>query len=173
MDGIMRRRQVTTHIAALVVAVTATAAATGCARLIDDKGPLPSRSAEPRLSADTAVRELTSALGAEGVALDRAPQDQIVIECTERLTGRTESATAGAALKAGFARARSGHGWKSGPDMGSASLTLHKGNWTAAATLPPTTAASPTTPVTIIVNLMCDDARSKSRTDASPTSTPS
>ncbi|RFC69995.1 hypothetical protein DXZ75_21505 [Streptomyces sp. AcE210] len=173
MDGIMRRRQVTTHIVALVMAVTATAAATGCTRLIDDKGPLSSRSAEPRLSADTAVRELTSALAAEGVTLDRAPQDQIVIECTERLTGRSESAKAGTALKAGFARARSDHGWKSGPDLGGASLTLRKGNWTAAAGLPPTTTASPTTPVTIIVNLVCDGARSKSRTDASPASTAS
>ncbi|MCX4648905.1 MULTISPECIES: hypothetical protein [unclassified Streptomyces] len=169
----MRRRQVTTHIVAMVIAVTATAAATGCTQLIDDKGPLPSRSAEPRLSADTAVRELTSALAAAGVTLDRAPQDQIVIECTERLTGGSESAKAAAALKAGFARARSEHGWKSGRNLGSASLTLRKGNWTAAATFPPTTAASPTTPVTIGVNLVCDGARSKSRADASPTPTAS
>ncbi|MGX1670802.1 hypothetical protein [Streptomyces sp. NPDC055400] len=164
----MRRRQVTTHIVALVMAVTATTAATGCTRLLDDKGPLPSRSAEPRLSADAAVRELTSALAAEGVTLDRAPQDQIVIECTERLTGRGGSAKAAAALKSGFARARSDHGWKSGPDIGSASLTLRKGNWTAAAALPPATGASATTPVTIIVNLVCDGARSKSGTGASP-----
>jgi hypothetical protein len=162
MDGIVRRLQVTTRIVALVIAMAATTTATGCARLLEDKGPLPSRSSGPRLSADTAVRELTSALAAEGVTLERAPKDQILIECSERLMGRSESATASAALKAGFARARSAHGWKSGPDMGSGSLTLRKGNWTAAAALPSTTAVSPKTPVAITVNLLCDGARSKS-----------
>jgi len=155
------------RIVGLVVAVAVTTTATGCARLLEDKGPLPPRSSGPRLSADTVVRELTSAFAAEGVTLDRAPQDLILIECSERLTGLGRSATANTALKAGFARARSEHGWTSGPDLGGGYLTLRKGNWTAGATLPSTTSTDAKTPVPITVSLSCDGARSKSQPDTS------
>lgn len=155
----MRQRRVSTCLAALAVAATVTV--TACSHPLRDLGPLPTRSSGLPVPADTVVSELTSALKAEGVTLKRTPQDRIAIECQESLTGEHDPAMADAALKSGFARARSSHGWQPGPDLGSGSLSLRKGNWTAAATLPGArSASSPTT--LVVITLACDGARSKS-----------
>ncbi|MEV8532378.1 hypothetical protein [Streptomyces sp. NPDC051211] len=151
---------------AMVIAVTATA--TACSHPLKDHGPLPPRYSGPPVPADTVVSELTSAMAAEGVTLKRTPQELIALDCQESLTGEHASATADAVLEGGFARARSGHGWQPGPDLGSGSLALRKGNWTATALLPGSLAAgSPTTQ--FVITLLCDGARSKSSTrKASP-----
>lgn len=142
----------------MAAALTATS---GCGLLLEDKGPLPPRYSGPPLPADTVVSELTAALKAEGVTLERTPQDLVPIECHERLTGQHESATAGAALESGFARARSDHGWQTVADPAEGLLSLRKGNWTAATTLPGTASAeSGTTAVSVV--LMCDGGRAKS-----------
>jgi hypothetical protein len=160
----------------MVTALTMTA--TGCgALLLEDKGPLPPRYSGPPLPVEDVVSELTSALKAEGITLERTPQDLIPIECYESLHGEHDAATADPALKAGFARARSDHGWRSEPGDGEdGHLRIRKGNWTATAQFPgdgvPDTASSATVPV--LVSLGCDDALSKSRSrTGSPTPAPS
>ncbi|MFJ3103796.1 hypothetical protein [Streptomyces sp. NPDC086835] len=153
---------------ALMTVLTMTAT-TGCAALLlEDKGPLPPRYSGPPLPADTVVSDLTSALKAEGITLERTPQELIPTECHERLTGEHESATADTALKAGFARARSDHGWQDGHDMGEGWLSLRKGNWTAATVLPNASGADTSPTSMILVTVMCDGGRSKSspRTDS-------
>ncbi|QES49480.1 hypothetical protein DEJ50_18360 [Streptomyces venezuelae] len=142
--------------AAALVAVAAVAAA--CAHPLADLGPLPPRYSGPPLPADTVVRELSESLAEAGVGLERASQDHIVIQCTERLTGRFPAATADAALKDGFARARK-RGWQDGPDM-PGTLSLRRGNWTAMAQLPGAYGDDSGT-TSVMVSLVCDGARSK------------
>ncbi|GGT06601.1 hypothetical protein GCM10010271_06200 [Streptomyces kurssanovii] len=147
---------------AMTAALTMTAT-TGCgALLLEDKGPLPPRHSGPPLPADTVVSDLTSALEAEGITLERTPQDLIPTECHERLTAEHESATVDTALKAGFARARSDHGWQTGHGMGEGWLSLRKGNWTAATVLPGASGADASPTSMIVITLMCDGGRSKS-----------
>ncbi|MEU1648655.1 hypothetical protein ACH46N_04295 [Streptomyces pristinaespiralis] len=156
-----RGRKGLTGLAMLsVLTMTAT---TGCgALLLEDKGPLPPRYSGPPLPADTVVSDLTSALKAEGITLERTPQELIPTECHERLTGEHESATADTAVQAGFDRARSDHGWQSGREMGEGWLVLRKGNWTAATVLPGASGADATPTSLIVITLMCDGGRSKS-----------
>lgn len=106
-----------------------TATATACAFPLRDLGPLPPRFSGPPLPADTVVPEMTSILAAEGITVEREPSTYLG-RCRERLSGRHAPETVDAALKAAFARARSEHGWQTGPDMGSETLTLVKNNWT-------------------------------------------
>ncbi|MFF8846342.1 hypothetical protein ACF08N_27110 [Streptomyces sp. NPDC015127] len=146
-------------LAAWGVAVALMASA--CSSPFQDLGPLPSRSPAAPLPADTVVRELTTALAAEGITVQRTPQDLAPLDCHETLTGQHNAAAASADLKAGFARARSDHGWQPGPDLGAGSLALRRGNWTAATTLPATAdTGSPTT--LVVITLLCDDAGGKS-----------
>ncbi|MDQ0793420.1 hypothetical protein [Streptomyces sp. B1I3] len=168
----MRVRRGSIRLAAWVMA--ATVPLTACSHLLRDLGPLPARSSAPPAPADTVVAELTSAMAAEGVQLRRTPPELLPLECQESLAGEYPSpATVDAALKSGFARARSEHGWDSGPDLGSGWLSLRKADWIAAATLPGAGAAgTPTAPV--VITLQCDSARVKpAQPAASPVPTPS
>lgn len=164
----VRKRRWTGRAAArALVAVATMAAVTSCSVALRDLGPLPSRSSGPPLPADTVVRELTSAMAAEGVTLERAPEELDVLECHETLSGQHETATAAAALRAGFDRAREDHGWQTGSASSSTMLSLRKGNWTAAATLPDRrSVSSPTT--LVVISLLCDGARSKRTTGETP-----
>jgi hypothetical protein len=144
-------------------------AVTGCSVLLEDKGPLPPEPSGPPLSADSVVRDLTSAFSGEGVALERMSQDLIALECQEYLSAEVPAATAEAALKSGFGRARSEHGWRRGPDMGKEWLTLRKGNWTAATSLSGAGAgAAGSATTTISISVLCDDSRGKRPSDAAP-----
>ncbi|MDG4861535.1 hypothetical protein P8605_25695 [Streptomyces sp. T-3] len=145
----MRRRHRAIGLAALVMAVNATA--TGC--LLEDKGPLPPRYSGPPVAVDTVAAELTAAMAAEGLTLEQDPRPD---DCRESLTGWNESETVHAELKAGFARARSMEGWQRTPGAGSGWLSLRRGNWTASTTLPETPAARPLKTLVVIV-LTCDD----------------
>ncbi|MFJ8077118.1 hypothetical protein ACIQ7Q_25110 [Streptomyces sp. NPDC096176] len=154
--------------------------ATGCgALLLEDKGPLPPRYSGPPLAADDVVADLTAALEAEGIALERMPQEHIPIECHESLYGEHRTATAGTALEAAFERARADHGWKAETGNGQdGRLHIRKGNWTATAQVPeagaPGTAGSATTPVAVALG--CDGGLSKSRSrtgSPAPSPTPS
>ncbi|MGC9500720.1 hypothetical protein [Streptomyces sp. WG7] len=149
----MRRRQRRTALACLVTAALLTA--TACAP--PDLGPLPPRYSGPPLSADTAVSEMRSALAAEGVVVEREPSGGLG-RCLERLSGRHAPETVDAALKSAFGRARSEYGWQTGPDMGSRTLTLTKGNWTVTAGLPVKPAQGIQAPV--IMSLICLDGSS-------------
>ena len=166
-------------LAGLVTVTALTMTATGCgALLLEDKGPLPPRYSGPPLPVDDVVSDLTSALKAEGITLERTPQELTPIECHESLRGEHKAATADPALKAGFARARSDHGWRSEPRDGEdGHLRIRKGNWTATARLSgdgaPGTASSTTVPVLVVLG--CDGALSKSRSrtgSPSPTQSP-
>ncbi|MEU9109215.1 hypothetical protein AB0D54_33790 [Streptomyces xanthophaeus] len=145
-------------MASLVMAALMTATVTACAHPLRDLGPLPPRFSGPPLPADTAVSEMTSVLEAEGITAVREPSNAQGM-CSERLSGRHAWEVVDAALTAAFARARSEHGWQDGPDMGSGTLTLTKGNWTVLASLP----GEPTAPgiqTMFIVSLMCVDGGS-------------
>ncbi|MFI2780533.1 hypothetical protein [Streptomyces sp. ALB3] len=160
----MRQRRGARCLVAMVMAATATM--TACSHPLKDLGPLPARSSGPPVPADTVVSELTSAMAAEGVTLVRAPRDPSAVECQESLTGEYGSATVGTALRAGFGRARTDHEWGPGPDLGSGTLTVRKGDWIAATVLPgPRETGSPT--VQVVITLLCDGGRStsSSRTD--------
>ncbi|GGW25534.1 hypothetical protein [Streptomyces xantholiticus] len=175
----MRLRRGRAGLTGLVMAAAMMTTGTGCgALLLEDKGPLPPRYSGPPLPADDMVSELTSALEAEGITLERTPQELIAVECQEHLRGEHKAATADAALQAGFARARSEHGWKSEPGRGQDGwLLIRKGNWSAAAQLPGVEASdragSPAAAVPVLVLLSCDGALSKARSrSGSPTPSP-
>ncbi|MGW7356309.1 hypothetical protein ACWGI0_06460 [Streptomyces sp. NPDC054802] len=165
-------------LAGTVAVAALTVTATGCgALLLEDKGPLPPRYSGPPLPVEDVVADLTSVLKAEGITLERAPQELISLECHEWLRGEYDPATADPALRAGFARARSDHGWRSERGDGeNGHLRIRKGNWTATARLSgdaaPDTAGSAKAPVVVVLG--CDGAvpKSLSRT-GSPSPVPS
>ncbi|MEU3726471.1 hypothetical protein [Streptomyces sp. NPDC031705] len=143
----------------LVALVLMTAGA--CAHPLQDLGPLPPRFSGPPLPPDAVVADLTSAMAEQGVELKRNPPDMQLIDCQEVLTAQAPTATADAALKGAFARARSGLGWQPGPDLGAQVLSIRKNNWTATATLTGGTRVSdqPTTPV--LISVLCYGGHSK------------
>ncbi|MER5932632.1 hypothetical protein [Streptomyces sp. NPDC002054] len=147
-----------TRIQAAVLAAVAVVAAVGCSHPLADLGPLPPRYSGPPLEADLVVRELSESLGEAGLGLVRASQVHIPTQCTEHLTGTYPAATADAALKDGFSRARK-RGWQDGPDMRPA-LTLSKGNWTAMAQ-PAGDNGDDSGNTTILVTLVCYGSTSK------------
>lgn len=147
-----------------------TATATACAFPLRDLGPLPPRFSGPPLPADTVVPEMTSILAAEGITVEREPSTYLG-RCRERLSGRHAPETVDAALKAAFARARSEHGWQTGPDMGSETLTLVKNNWTVITSFSGEPAQGIQAPV--IVSLMCLDGGGTSSAPSSPSASPS
>ncbi|MFJ7778702.1 hypothetical protein [Streptomyces yangpuensis] len=154
-DTMVRRRRGRAALASLVPAVLLAVTATGCGTMLQDLGPLPPRFPGPALPADTVVSEMTSVLAAEGITVARQPPDGAG-RCTERLTGRHAPETAGSALEAAFARARSEHGWQAGPDLGGGTLSLTKGNWTVLASRPsPEAARGVQAPV--VMSLTCLD----------------
>lgn len=160
-----------TALAPLVVAALMAATATGCAHPLRDLGPLPPRFSGPPLPADTVVSEMTSVLAAEGITVERE-RSSVRGMCHERLHGRHASETANAALKAAFARARSQHGWQTGPDLGSQTLTLRKGNWTVTAGLPGEPAQEAQGfEALVIMSLLCVDGGDDSSAPTAP-STP-
>ncbi|MFF9687751.1 hypothetical protein [Streptomyces sp. NPDC014623] len=95
---------------------------------------------------------MTTVLAAEGITVRREPS-AVPGSCSERLSGRHAPETVDAALEEAFARARSEHGWQTGPDMGSETLTLVKGNWTVTAGFPGEPAQGVESPV--VMSLMC------------------
>ncbi|MGK5631906.1 hypothetical protein, partial [Streptomyces sp. URMC 123] len=152
---------------ALAVLAAVAVAGAACTHPLADKGPLPPRYSGPPIAADTVVAEMTSAFSAAGVVLQRQSQDWIGTECMESLSSEQPSATADAAVKDGFARARTAHGWQPEPPQGGDWLSLRKGNWTAWTSLGRAKATeSPTTRVLII--LRCDGGRSKRQVDTEP-----
>ncbi|MGI5450983.1 hypothetical protein ACQEVM_35465 [Streptomyces sp. CA-243310] len=153
----------------LVMAALVTATATACAYPLQDLGPLPPRFSGPPLPADTAVAEMTSALAAEGITVEREPSTYKGI-CHEQLLGRHAAETADTALKAAFVRARSEHGWQDGPDMGSRTLTLTKNNWTVTAGLPGGEVAQGIQPL-IVMSLTCVGGDSTPSAATSPPAT--
>ncbi|WP_392892717.1 hypothetical protein [Streptomyces sp. LN699] len=166
---IVRRRPRRTAVAFLVMTALMTATVTACAHPLQDLGPLPPRFSGPPLPADTAVAEMTSVLAAEGITMEREPSNVNGI-CLERLSGRHAPETVDAALKAAFARARSEHGWQTGPDLGSRTLTLTKNNWTVTAGLPGGQVAQGIQPL-IVMSLMCVDGAGTPSAVASPPAT--
>lgn len=150
-----------------VMAALIAAAATACAGPLEDLGPLPPRFSGPPLAADTVVSEMRSILAAEGVVVEREPSTVLGM-CHERLSGRHAPETADAALKSAFARARSAHGWQPGPDLGSGTLTLSKGNWTVTAGLPPQPAQGLQAP--IVMSLTCVDGGAAATAPTAPPS---
>ncbi|MEU8437034.1 hypothetical protein AB0F18_29855 [Streptomyces sp. NPDC029216] len=160
--GNMRVRAGLWAVAALV-----TATATACAFPLRDLGPLPERYAGPPLAADEAVADLTAAMAEEGVTVRRMPQDLSPLACHEALTAEHPSADVDPVLRAGFARARSGHGWQDAPHPAEGMLSLRKADWTATTQLTGSASAgSPT--AQIVITLLCDGARSKSRAPEAP-----
>ncbi|WP_371675072.1 hypothetical protein [Streptomyces sp. NBC_01276] len=152
-------------------AVLVMVAVTGCGHPLQDLGPLPPRYSGPPLATDEAVADLTAAMAEEGVTVRRMPQHTSPIECHETLGAEYPSATADAALRAGFARARSGHGWKDSRSPMEGMLSLRKANWTATTELTGSAAAEfPTAQV--VITLLCDGAHSKSRAPATPSAEP-
>ncbi|MEU4955565.1 hypothetical protein [Streptomyces lavendulae] len=150
-----------------VPAVLVMAAATACGAPLQDLGPLPPRYSGPPLAADEAVADLTAAMAEEGVTVRRMPQNMSPIECHETLGAEYPSATADAALRSGFARARSGHGWKESQAPAEGMLGLRKANWTATTELTGSAAAEfPTAQV--VITLLCDGAHSKPQAPATP-----
>ncbi|MER5813322.1 hypothetical protein ABT143_34970 [Streptomyces sp. NPDC002033] len=141
-----------------MAAAAVAAMASGCSLPLRDLGPLPPRYTGPVLPADAVVADLTAALAAEGVAVRRMPVDPSGAECHEALGAEHPPATAPAAVRAAFDRARSGYGWQpaTGPDEGY--LSVSKGNWTATTRIdahPP--AGVPAAPV--VITLVCDGRR--------------
>ncbi|MFD6231371.1 hypothetical protein ACFWFZ_31610 [Streptomyces sp. NPDC060232] len=161
-DTIVRRQRGRAALAALAMAALVTATATACGTALRDLGPLPPRFSGPPLPADTVVSEMTSVLAAEGVTVTRQPSD-VLGRCTERLSGRHAPETVDSALQAAFSRARSEYGWQAGPDLGSGTLTLTKGNWTVLANFP---AAEPAQGIQalVVMSLTCLDAGGSSAT---------
>jgi len=162
-DAQGRRRR--TALTALIMTALMTVTATACTPPLRDLGPLPPRFSGPPLPVDKVVSEMTTVLAAEGITVEREPSD-VPGRCSERLSGRHAPGTADAALKAAFARARSEHGWQSGPDMGSETLTLVKGNWTATAGFPGEPAQGVQAPV--VMTLTCLDGGGSSAAPATP-----
>ncbi|MFB0631220.1 hypothetical protein [Streptomyces sp. AB3(2024)] len=146
-------------------------AATACGTPLQDLGPLPPRYSGPPLATDEAVADLTAAMAEEGVTVRRMPQTMSPIECHEILGAEYPSATADAALRAGFARARSGHGWKDSRSPAEGMLSLHKANWTATTSLTGSAAAEFPT-AQIVITLLCDGAHSKPQAPATPSAEP-
>lgn len=165
----VRRRHRRAALASLVMAALMTATATACAFPLRDLGPLPPRFSGPPLPADSVVSEMISILAAEGITVEREPSTYLG-RCRERLSGRHAPETVDAALKAAFARARSEHGWQSGPDMGSETLTLVKNNWTVTSGFSGEPAQGIQAPV--IVSMMCLDGGTSSA-PASPSASAS
>ncbi|WP_234432206.1 hypothetical protein [Streptomyces sp. NRRL S-378] len=163
----MRRQRGRAALASLVPVALMTATATGCGTALQDLGPLPPRFSGPALPADAVVSEMTSVLAAEGITVARQPSDGPG-RCSERLMGRHAPETAGSALEAAFARARSEHGWQAGPDLGGGTLTLTKGNWTVLASRPAQEAAQGVQ-APVVMSLTCLDPGSST---APPTSAP-
>ncbi|MFC8595385.1 hypothetical protein ACFWXA_19285 [Streptomyces atroolivaceus] len=168
-DTTVRRRQRRGATAALVMAALMTTTVTACAPPLRDLGPLPPRFTGPPLPADAVVSEMTSVLAADGITVEREPSNGQG-RCSERLVGRHAPETAEADLKAAFARARSEHGWKTGPDMGSETLILVKSNWTVIASLPGESAQGIQAP--IVMSLTCLDGGSPSASPAAPSPAP-
>ncbi|MEU4126376.1 MULTISPECIES: hypothetical protein [Streptomyces] len=152
----MRRHRGRAALASLVMAALMTATVSACGTALQDLGPLPPRFSGPPLPADTVVSEMTSALAAEGVTVTRQPSGAPG-RCTEQLSGRHAPATVDSALKAAFARARSDYGWQAGPDLGSGTLTLTKGNWTVLASFPAPEPAQGIQAM-VVMSLTCLDA---------------
>lgn len=150
---------------ALVVLAMATA--TACGAPFQDLGPLPERYSGPPLGAEQAVADLTAAMAEEGVAVRRAPRDTSPIACHEVLAAEYPAAGADAALRAGFARARSGHGWQEAQQHPDGMLSLRKADWTASTQLTGTAAAGAPT-AQIVITLLCDGARSKPHPSPTP-----
>ncbi|MEU4358054.1 hypothetical protein [Streptomyces virginiae] len=169
-DTIVRRQQGREALASLVMAVMMTATATACGTALQDLGPLPPRFSGPPLPADTVVSEMTSALAAEGVTVTRQPSDTLG-RCSERLSGRHAPDTVDSALKSAFARARSEYGWQAGPDLGSGTLTLTKGNWTVLASFPAPEPAQGIQAM-VVMSLTCLEAGGSTTTSPAPTPTP-
>ncbi|MFH7595641.1 hypothetical protein WDV06_11140 [Streptomyces racemochromogenes] len=149
------------------LAVLAVATATACGAPFQDLGPLPERYAGPPLPADRAVADLTEAMAEAGVAVRRAPREASPIECHEVLTAEPPAAGADAALRAGFARARSGHGWQDAPRPTERTLSLRKADWTATTQLIGSTAAGQATSP-VVITLLCDAAHSKAGAPTPP-----
>ncbi|MGW3328081.1 hypothetical protein [Streptomyces virginiae] len=150
----MRRIVVLIALASLALTVLTAAAVAAGAFLLRDLGPLPPRYSGPPLPRETVVSEMTSILAAEGITVAREPSGGIRT-CHERLAGQHAPETVQAALKAAFERARSEHGWQTGPDLGEDVLTLKKNNWTVTsgfASTPPTGL-----PAMVIVSMTCID----------------
>ncbi|WP_242438501.1 hypothetical protein [Streptomyces sp. CB00455] len=110
---------------------------------------------------------MTSVLAAEGITVDRQSTD-VLGRCQERLSGRHAPETVDAALRAAFARARSEHGWQPGPDMGSRTLTLTKGNWTVTAGFPGAPAQGIQAPVIMSLTCVAGDDTPSASTPPSP-----
>ncbi|MEU9254364.1 hypothetical protein AB0D66_21200 [Streptomyces sp. NPDC048270] len=161
----MGRRHGRAALAPLVMAALLAASATACAPMLRDLGPLPPRFTGPPLSADAVVSEMTSVLAAEGITVRREPSGTWG-RCTERLSGRHEPQTVDAALKAALARARSEHGWQTGPDTGGETLTLTKGNWTAVVGFHGEPAQGIQAPV--VMSLICLDGGDTSTAPTAP-----
>ncbi|MFD7394088.1 hypothetical protein ACIQK5_04130 [Streptomyces virginiae] len=153
-DIIVRRILVITAVASLALAALATATVAVGAYLLRDLGPLPPRYSGPPLPREAVVSEMTSILAAEGITVQREPSGGMRT-CHERLSGRHAPETADAAVEAAFARARSDHGWRDGPDLGERTLTLTKGNWTVMSSLMGEQASGQPAPVFMV--LTCVD----------------
>ncbi|WP_314241659.1 hypothetical protein [Streptomyces sp. DSM 40907] len=108
---------------------------------------------------------MTAILAAEGITVEREPSG-VPGRCHERLSGRHAPETVEAAMKAALARARSEHGWQTGPDTGGESVTLTKNNWTAVAGFAGDPAQGLQAPV--IVSLMCVDGDDTATAPAAP-----
>ncbi|THA86954.1 hypothetical protein [Streptomyces sp. A0592] len=171
-DTIVRRKRGRTVLGSLAMAAVLTATATACGGPFQDLGPLPPRFSGPPLPADAVVSEMTSVLAAEGITVGRQPSE-VLGRCTERLMGRHAPGTVDSALKAAVERARSEHGWQAGPELGSGTLTLTKGNWTALTALPSPDPGRGIESV-VIVSLTCVNGGSPTATTPSaPAPTPS
>ncbi|MEC4575340.1 hypothetical protein [Streptomyces virginiae] len=163
-DTIVRRQRGRATWLSLAMAALMTATATACGGPFQDLGPLPPRFSGPPLPADTVVSEMTAALAAEGVMVARQPSNTLG-RCSERLSGRHASQSVDSALQAAFARARSDYGWQAGPDLGSGTLTLTKGNWTVVTSHPAAPVPSQGDPAMVVMSLTCLDP-------GGPTATP-
>ncbi|MFB6563113.1 hypothetical protein ACFCYH_30200 [Streptomyces sp. NPDC056400] len=171
-DIIVRRIRARTALASLALTALTAAAATGCAFALRDLGPLPPRFSGPPLPADTVVSEMTSILAAEGITVEREPSGGLG-KCHERLSGRHAPETVDAALKAAFARARSEHGWQSGPDLGGEMLTLTKNNWTVLSSI--SGEVPPGWQAPVLLSLTCvegDDTSTAPTAPSAPALTP-
>ncbi|MGW0735566.1 hypothetical protein [Streptomyces sp. NPDC002851] len=150
-------------------AMAALVPVTGCAQLLEDRGPLPPRPSP--VPADTVVSDMIEAFAAEGVRLDRTPRRELPIDCYERLVGRYKASASHTAVKSAFVHARSAYDWRPGGGLGSTGIpNLQKGNWTAMATVPSPHQHGPDV-TQISVTLMCHDRPETSPRPARPSST--
>ncbi|MFG2229451.1 hypothetical protein ACGFNX_05415 [Streptomyces sp. NPDC048723] len=161
----MRRILVLIALASLALTALAAAVAAAGAFLLRDLGPLPPRYSGPPLPRETVVAEMTSILAAEGITVEREPSG-VLGKCHERLSGRHAPETVDTAMKAALARARSEHGWQSGRDIGGASVTLTKNNWTALASFAGDPESGLQAPV--IISLICVDGDDASTAPTAP-----